>query len=229
MKTIKKISVIFVLALILNSCVVKSLNAFYTQDLIYFEQKIIGNWQDSGNANWTILPFKEVILKENKKENASELNKDELEIYNTYKNAYVVYFEKDSTKTTFLAMPFKIDNQLFLDFTPIEDRESEGANNNLYKMHLIDTHSLAKLDMNSDNVATIKWLDENKLKVLLDENRIKIKHEKVGFSETVLLTASSEELVKFIKKYMDSEDADKWKTDREFDLKRLNEKYNVHQ
>lgn len=223
MKTIKKISLIFVIALLLNSCVVKSLHAFYTKDLIYFEQKLIGNWLDSGNANWTILPFKEVILKENKKESSSELNKDELKMYNNYKNGYVVYFEKDSTKTTFLAMPFKIDNQLFLDFQPIEDRESEGAKNDLYKMHLIETHSLAKLDMDSNNVASIKWLDEDRLKVLLDENRIKIKHEKVGFGETFLLTASSEELVKFIEKYMDSDDEEKWKTDREFDLKRINE------
>lgn len=223
MKIIKSFSILLVLALLLSSCVVKSLHAFYTQDLLYFEQNLIGNWLDSGKASWTILPFKEVILKENHVKNASELKKDELKMYNNYKNGYVVFFEKDSTKTTFLAMPFKIDNQLFLDFTPIEDRESEVTSNDLYKMHLINTHSLAKLDMDSNDVASIKWLDEDKLKVLLDENRIKIKHEKVGFGETFLLTASSEELVKFIEKYMGSDDEEKWKTDREFDLKRINE------
>jgi len=178
MKTIKSFTLIFVLALLLSSCVVKSLHAFYTQDLLFFEQKFIGNWQDSDNAHWSVLPFKEVILKENHKENISELEKDELKLYNSYKDGYVVYFEKDSTKSSFLAMPFKINNQLFLDFTPIEDRESEQSQNDLYRMHLINTHSLAKLDMDSKDEASMKWLDHDNIKVLLDEVRTKIKHEK---------------------------------------------------
>jgi hypothetical protein len=223
MKTMKSFSLVLILALLLSSCVVKSLHAFYTPDIVYFEQKFIGNWLDSEKANWTILPFKDVILNESHKENASQLDKDDLKLYNNYKNGYVVYFEKDSTKSTFLAIPFKINNQLFLDFTPIEDHESEQTHNDLYKMHLVNTHSLAKLDINSKDSASIKWLDEDKLKALLDGDKIKIKHEKVGFDETVLLTASSDELVKFIEKYMNSEDEDKWKTDMNFDLKRIRE------
>lgn len=121
-------------------------------------------------------------------------------------------------------MPFKINNQLFLDFTPIEDKESDDSKNDLYKLHLIETHTLAKFDALNDNEISIKWLSSKKLEQLLNEQRIKIEHEKVGFAETVLLTASSEELVKFIKKYMDSKDEDKWKTDVEFNLKKVNEK-----
>jgi hypothetical protein len=223
MKTIKFFSLFLVLALLLNSCIVKSLHAFYTQNIIHFESKFIGQWLDKDSDKWDVQAFQDVILKENHKENPSELEKDELKLYNKYKNGYVVYFEKDSTKSTFLAMPFKIKNQLFLDFIPIEDRESEQAHNNLYQMHLIETHTLAKFDITSDNEINIKWLSSKKLEELLDENKIKIKHEKVGYGETVLLTATSEELVKFIEKYMDSKDEDKWKTDIQFDLKRIHE------
>ena len=70
---------------------------------------------------------------------------------------------------------------------------------------------------------SVKWFSSEKLAELLDEDKIKIKHEEVGFTETTLLTASSEELEKFIKKYMDSKDEDKWKTDVEFNLKRVND------
>jgi hypothetical protein len=221
MKTLKSFSTFIVLTILLSSCVVKSLNPFYTQDIIYFEQKFIGNWQDSEKTHWSIEPYKEVMLKESKKE-VSEFDKDELKMYKSYKDGYVIIFEKDSiTKSTFLAMPFKIKDQLFLDFTPIEDQESEQSkNNNLYTMHLIKTHTLAKFDITSDNEINIKWLSSKKLESLLDENKIKIEHEKVGFDETVLLTATSEELVKFIEKYMNSEDEDKWKTDVEVNLKR---------
>ena len=224
MKTFKPRLIIFMLGLLLlGSCVIKSLHPFYTQNVIYFEKKIIGNWIDNENANWNILTFKEVILKENKKNNPSELNDDQFRTYAMYKNGYVTYFEKDSTKSSFVAMPFKIKGQLFLDFTPVEDSESERLKNDLYRMHLIETHTLAKVDMLSDNEINIKWFSSKKLAELLEENRIKIKHEKIGFAETVLLTASSEELVKFIENYMDSKDEDKWKTDVELNLKRVNE------
>ncbi len=224
MKTLKlKFFILSLVFLLLNSCVVKSLFPFYTNSSIYFEKKFIGTWKDTDNGKWEVLLFQEVILKENKKNKPTELDDDQFRIYNKYKNGYVVYFEKDSTKSSFLAMPFKINNQLFLDFTPIEDDEIEGLKNDLYKMHLIGVHTLAKFDITSKNEMRIKWFSSKKLAQLLNEDKIKIKHEEVGFTETTLLTASSEELEKFIKKYMDSKDQDKWKTDVEANLKRVHE------
>lgn len=220
MKTMKFFSLFIILALLLSSCVVKSLHAFYTKDILYFEPKFVGNWADSDKGFWEVLPFAEVLLKENHKKSIADLEGDDLKAYNNYKDGYVVYFEKDSTKTTFLAMPFKINDQVFLDFTPIEDREIDESKNDLYKMHLINTHSLAKLDMDGKDQASIKWLDQDKLEALLKADKIKIKYEKAGFDETILLTASSEELVKFIEKYINSEDEDKWKTDIHYSLAR---------
>jgi len=223
-KTIKPSLIILSLGfLLLNSCIVKSLFPFYTDSSIYFEKKFIGTWEDTENSKWEILLFQDVILKENKKNKPSELDSDQFRIYNKYKNGYVVYFGKDSVKSSFLAMPFKIKGQLFLDFTPIEDSEMEGLKNELYKMHLIGTHTLAKFDIISDNEIDIKWFSTEKLGELFEQDKIKIEHENVGFGETVLLTASSEELEKFIKKYMASKDEDKWKTDVEFNLKRTHE------
>jgi len=220
MKTIKSFSIFIVVALLLSSCVVKSLHAFYTKDILFYEPKFVGHWADSDKGFWEVEPFKEVILKENHKDSVSDLDEDQQRLYYNYKDGYVVYYEKDSTKTTFLAMPFKINDQLFLDFTPIEDREIDQAHNDLYKMHLINTHSLAKLDIEVNDSASIKWLDQDKLEALIKDNKLNIKYEKVGFDETTLLTASSEDLVKFIDNYMNSEDQDKWKTDIEFNLKR---------
>ena len=209
------------LTVILNACVVKSLHAFYTKDILYFEKILLGQWQGPNASNWTIQATKDVILNENGKTKVSDLDQDERKLYDNYNKGYVVTYEKDSTKSTFLAMPFKIKEQLFLDFTPIEAKETEEADTNLYQMHRVDLHSLAKLDVFSKDSVSIKWLDSDKLAALLDAGRIKIKYEKVGFGETTVLTASSEELVKFIEKYMASEDNDKWKTRTEADLKRL--------
>ena len=206
--------IIFSIALLLlNSCIVKSLFPFYTQDTIYFEKKFIGTWEDTENGKWNVHTFQEFFLKEmkeNENKSPGEFNESDNEMYNKYKNGYMVYFEKDSTKTSFLAMPFKINNQLFLDFTPYQDKESDELDNNLYQMHLIGMHTLAKFDITTANEVSIKWLSSRKLVQLLDENKIKIKHEQVGIMETTLLTASSEELEKFIKKYIASKDDTKW-------------------
>jgi hypothetical protein len=216
MKTLKSIFPILILTLLLSSCVVKSLHAFYTNNVLYYEPKFIGNWVDKENGVWNVKSFQEVF-----KDVEGQLDKDQLKIYSKYNNiSYYVNYEKDSAKSAFLVVPFKIKNQLFLDFSPIDDSESLEGLNNLYRMHLIDSHSLAKLDMDSNENISIKWLDSDKLEGLLKANKIKIKYEKIGIDENVLLTASSEELVKFIEKYMNSEDADKWKTRVEFSLKR---------
>ncbi len=125
MKTIKSFFLFFVLALLINSCVIKSLYAFYTIDLLIFEQRIVGHWLDTNNGSWEILPYQEAFLKESSKQDTSEMDEEELELFNKYKKGYIMYYEKDSTKTSFLAMSFKIDNQLFLDIIPIDDEESE--------------------------------------------------------------------------------------------------------
>jgi len=119
-------------------------------------------------------------------------------------------------------MPFKIKDQLFLDFYPVD--YEEGNLNKLVSYHLLKTHSLVKIDIASDGILKLRWFDEDKISELIKSNRIKIKYEKVGIDETILLTASSDELQKFIAKYMDSDDKDKWKTSVHFDLKRVNEK-----
>lgn len=220
MKTFKSFFLFTILALLLSSCVVKSLHAFYTNDILFYEQKLVGQWSDASKGTWNIQPFKEVILSENHVGGSGQLEAEQKRLLDLYNKGYVVNYKNDSTESVFLAMPFKIKNQLFLDFTPIQDKESEQGDNNLYRAHLINTHSLAKLDFDTNNKATIKWFDQDKLEALLNEDKIKIKYEKTGFDETILLTASSEELVKFIEKYMNSQDEDKWKTDFEFNLTR---------
>ncbi|WP_242206481.1 hypothetical protein [Aestuariivivens insulae] len=216
MKTIKSFFLFTVFALLLTSCIVNSLYPFYTNDVLFYEPKFEGNWVDQENGVWNVKSFLEVF-----KEVERDLDKESYKKYSKYNNiSYYVYYEKDSSKSAFLVVPFKIKNQLFLDFTPVDDNESLKHINDVYKMHLIGSHALVKLNIDSKENISIKWLSSEKLEALLKANKINIKHEKIGLDEDIVLTASSEELVKFIEKYIASEDIDKWKTDVEFILKR---------
>ena len=210
--------------LLFNSCIVKSLFPFFTKDTIHFEKYFLGIWEDSKKKDnrWIITSVEDVFIIEKTKD-TTPLSKEGLKIYNNYKHGYyAIYEEKKSNRTSiFLAMPFKINNQLFLDFTPFLYDEDT---NDLVSYHLAATHSLAKFDILENGSVNIKWLASRKIAKLIENNKIKIKHEKLMPSDEYLLTASSVELQKFIKKYMTSNDDNKWETDVEFNLKRNHSK-----
>ena len=204
--------------LLLSSCVIKSLNPFYTKKTISYDENLIGEWDDSKSGTWKIVSFKEQMLKENDtdmKEIKNELSK----IYEEYQNSYYIQRTYDDIEVVFIATPFTINNQTFLDFFPIDNQDYVD---DLLQSHSIYTHSLVKYDVDNDGKIYIKWLDEKKIEKLFKEKKIKIKHETFGFlNEKYLLTASSKELQKFIEKYMNSKDDEKWNTSTKYTLSKI--------
>lgn len=207
---------IFAIAmLILHSCIVKSLYPFYTKDTISFDKRFLGIWKEKDSNNeWIVASMKDLL--ELNDVDHPKPSSEEVEAYNKLKQGYfVIKKHKDEAVAGFFAMPFKINKQLFLDFTPIA-REDTG--DELVRAHEFTTHSLVKFDILNDNSISAKWFSSEKMESLFENQKINIKHEKHG--SKYLLTASPEELQKFVAKYMVSNDPDKWKTDFTGDLKR---------
>ena len=201
--------------ILLSSCVVKSLNPFYTKETISFDKKFIGEWKDSKKGTWKVVSFKNEMTKESP---LKKIKKDELKIYDEYKNSYYVQRIYNDKEVSFIATPFKINNQTFLDFFPLE---YQGDVDNLLESHSIYTHSLVKYDIQKNGNIEVKWLDEDKVKELFKQKKIKIKHQTIGMlNDKYLLTASSKELQKFLEKYMASNDAEKWETSTKYTLSR---------
>lgn len=199
--------------LFLSSCVVKSLNPFYTKKSISFDQRFVGEWTDSKKGTWTVIPFKDEITKENPIE---KMKNEDIQLYNEYKNSYYIQRNYQGEKALFIATPFNINNQTFLDFYPLEYQDDI---NNLLQKHLIYTHSLVKYDVTESGEIEIKWLDEKKVESLFKNKKIKIEHKRIGvLKENFLLTASSKELNKFIEKYTKSKDENKWDTSTKYTL-----------
>ncbi|WP_375240785.1 hypothetical protein [Polaribacter sp.] len=205
--------------LFLSSCVVKSLHPFYTKETISFDKGFIGNWQDSKKGTWTIVSFKEEILKENPIE---KMKSEDLQLYKEFKNSYYIKRDYKDKEVLFIATPFVINNQRYLDFFPFGRQENID---NLLESHSIYTHSLVKYDVLKNGEIEIRWLDEGKIEDLFKQKKIKIKHETFGvLNDKYLLTASSKELQKFIKKYMASKDTEKWETSTKFTLSKTDAK-----
>lgn len=230
-------NLIFAICLLLfTSCVVKSLHPFYTKETIYFDENFIGEWQDKKEGNWRVIRFGNMLFADNEtnfdslftkgnldfkiKIRRKELTKEDKKLYSKYKNSYYIQREYKDKKIVFVATPFKINNQTFLDFLPLEHQDDID---NLLESHSIYTHSLVKYDIKKNGEVEIKWLDEDKIEELFKQKNIKIKHEIVGVLDSkYLLTASSLELQKFIKKYMASNDDEKWNTSTKFTLTKTN-------
>lgn len=193
----------------LSSCIVKSLHPFYTKDKVSFSKKIVGTWKDSKNGKWEILSFKEEWQKETKSQ--TKLTKEDQEAFENYKDGYVISYTKKEKVGEFIAMPFKIGKDLFLDFTPFY-YESEDLND-LVAQHLFKTHSAAKVEFVEDGGFHIKFLSEEKVKPLFSENSIRLKHEKSSFDEDLILTSKSDELYEFLRKFNNSNIDDRWDED----------------
>lgn len=95
---------------------------------------------------------------------------------------------------------FKIGEQIYLNFYP--DQSEMNGTGVFYEYHLLPVHSFAKL-INKNGQMELKFLNKNKFSKLIENQMIKIKHEKT--EDHIVLTASTRNLQKFIEKYGDDE------------------------
>ena len=122
----------------------------------------------------------------------------------------------------FIAMPFKVNKHLFIDFTPF-DIDADDLNK-FAGQHLLKTHSTAYLKINEDKSITLKWLSEKAINNLIENKKLRIKHEITGVKKDLILTAKSEELHNFLKKFMQTDFENKWDNDDIYILKSANAK-----
>jgi len=138
-------SIIFLLGLLLlNSCIVKSLNPFYVKDKIQFDEKLVGQWSGK-SGEWTIYSIEEEIKKEYKKKDSLKngkikLSDEDKAFLRRYKKSYVIDNSKNGKEATFIATPFRVNEHLFLNFTLIEYGNDDL--NGLAAQHLLSTHSV---------------------------------------------------------------------------------------
>lgn len=200
-----------------SSCIVKSIRPFYTADSTEYQAHLVGEWTDNKNGSWAVASFKQLFLEENK--DWSKVSVEEKATFEKYKDGYQITYTKKNNEAVFMGMPFKIDNQLFMDFIPFN---YEDIGNDLVSQHLLRTHSVAKIDKTANGQLNITWLDEARLTDLFEKNQLKLEYEIIGLEESFVLTATSEELHAFLKKYMKSDIENKWESSEKFTLTKTN-------
>lgn len=194
MKKYLIVCLVFV-AILLQGCVVKSLHPFFNDEDVVYRKELLNAWTDQDGNYWTIKPYKKTAKKGTKGNDKPPLP--------SYEMHYLHQGEKD---VVMLGHLFELGNDLYFDFFPLTDNEEENLA--IFDLHLLPTHSIAKVSIIDDNEVLIKWFNEKWLVTLLEQNRIRIAHEEIEDETTLekddkyyVLTAPTGELQKFILKY----------------------------
>ena len=179
--------IILILALTaMSSCLVSSLHPFYKEKDKKFDTNMVGNWIDGDSCIWTIHP------------NMVSEGFMEPEVHDS--SYTITYYEDENTKSILTTTLFQLNGVDYVDFTP--DPNEDHSTSDMTAFHHVPVHTLARVQYCKDSIL-LYWYGDIWLSELFEQNRIRIKHETVeGFEyDRQLLTASTDELQKFIKKY----------------------------
>jgi len=199
MKT-RKILIAGFIALLLSGCVVYSFYPLYTENDLFENDILLGEWFEDDNQD---IQFNSTDDKWAFEHPFVGDKKDSI----LDKKSYLLTLtsnENDKVKESkFDVHIIKLAGEYFLDFY-IEDYGADDDDVDLATFHLIPVHTFAKLIITEDKLE-IRWFDPEWLEDLIKENKIRIHHEDNG--DVILLTAKPRELQKFVTKYVNSEEA----------------------
>ncbi len=166
-------------ALLISGCWVRSLHPIYTQKDLVSDDRIVGTWMLKGGENDDV----QIAVFERGKD-----------------DAYGLVYLNDGEVGKFDARLVRVGKQLYLDIQPDEFKDLSGE----VVVHLLPTHGFMKIDLGKQSFKitpmNYKWLEEKAKSGKLD-----LAHDILD--KTVVLTASTEELQVFLKKYADDKQA----------------------
>jgi len=91
----------------------------------------------------------------------------------------------------------EINDVLYANFYPFN---TEHLNYGTFSANIVKAHSFAKLEFSNDGLS-IYFFDTEMLEDLINNRQIRLKHEKIGVDDDVVITASTRELRSFLEKY----------------------------
>lgn len=168
--------------LLLSGCI-PSIHGLYTDDDLVFKETLLGKWVDGSDATWSFAASED-------KAYSLDYTEDEMP------------GDDQKTSGNFQVHLVRLGEYYFLDLFPGDNDQLKMPS--LLINTLLPVHIFAKVEFKGE-VVIINFFDPDHLQDLLDEGRIRIGYEKTD--DFIVLTASTEELQKFVIKYADDENA----------------------
>lgn len=182
MKTKHASIVTGIFILFLSGCIPSIHKLYHEKDLL-FKSELLGNWEDD-NSDW--------IFEANAEQNGYML---------TYIEDRTI-FADSGTRSEFDVHLVKLGGSYFIDLYPGDNDHLELGF--LLTVTLFPVHIFAKVEF-LDQKVLIRFFDPGWLEDLLEEGRIQIAHEDI--EDGFVLSASTDELQKFVTKYANTDEA----------------------
>jgi hypothetical protein len=201
MKKLFLLTGMLILLLSLSGCLSTLYPLFTEKDLTY-DARLIGEWKKKKD--------KEIMVIE--KASRQDLGKFPA-LQQLADKAYIVSIKttenlnlEDSShnhevtiEQKFIAFLTQLGTGLYLDFFPAPTTRQQQYNE-LYTAHFIAMHSFYRVQLHNDRSVELSQLNEDFLKNLINQKRIRIKHE-VKLDGSYIITAPTEELQQYVLKY----------------------------
>lgn len=183
------------LLIFLSSCLTTLFPIFHVQDVIY-NRTLLGYWKCSDKSGETgFIAFT----------NIGNDRKGELPeaVRIIAEKGYLVTRSDQNNQplAQYFVFLLKIGKYYYLDYYPAE-MPSKKMVSKEYKDHCIKLHSNYRCDIKGVNSLELRLFDAGFVLDLLGQHQINIKHETTDDGE--LITASTDDLQKFIGKYSDN-------------------------
>ena len=182
-----KYFITFTIVLLIAGCV-RSLYPLFSEADLIFNPKLLGTWiEKDGKNTWR-------FEKAGEKEYTLWHYEAEYELNSGTK------VPGDTAK--FIAQLGKLEKNYFLDIHP--GKPETKVKNGFYNFHLFPVHTISKIFIDSDSLK-LSMLDNDWLAKMIDRNAFKILHARL--SDQIILTASTEDLQRLVKKYAENSKA----------------------
>lgn len=202
----KNVLFLIVILIMAQSCTIFSLNPLYHEEDLLELPELQGVWQDTDDGGEYVslekLENKRYVFRYMEEQgtdidgSGTEGGSEAEPSVNKAAEAYLM------DTVSFEAGILKLGDHYFMDLYPYYDEEFDEADY-LFR-GFIPTHSFLKIDWDHEYI-TLYTFSYDRLKELFEQNRIRIRHQ--TFEDYIVITASTDELQKFISKYADDEKA----------------------
>lgn len=182
MKTKHVSIVIGIFILFLSGCIPSIHKLYHEKDLLV-KSELLGNWED-GDNDW--------VFEANAEQNGYNL---------TYIEDRTMFVDS-GTRSEFDVHLVKLGGSYFIDLYPGDNDHLDLSS--LLTVTLFPVHIFAKVEF-LDRKVLIRFFDPDWLEDLLEEGRIQIAHEDT--EDGFVLSASTDELQKFVTKYAKTDEA----------------------
>jgi hypothetical protein len=199
MKKLLLLTGMITLILSMSGCLSTLYPLFTEKDLVY-DARLIGEWKEKADDGSMVI--EKASLQDLAKLPALQQLVDKAYIISLKSKEADVNSTRSKDQLIeqkFIAFLTRLGTDLYLDFFPTPtDRQQQY--DGFYITHFISMHSFYRVQVHNDRSIEISQLKEEYLKNLIQQKRVRIKHE-VYIDGSYIITAPTEELQQYVLKY----------------------------